>query len=166
LLWHATSRTHYAQRATSVEMIADRMTLLSLRIMGRHINVAISTASELIDDCRRRKLAYGWFPLHVQKGSIGYKRGYATVLTDLTDKDEVLYVLDEADLTFGSKGLLSSLRTIESMLKNDADGATFMIQTLEATGATASADKLRNTAERLRTAAEAVTAARREIETL
>ena len=142
------------------------MTRLSRQILGRHVNVATSTASFVIEDCRRRKLAYGWFLLHAQKGSIGYRRGYVTVLTDLTDQDEVFYLLDEADVSFGVSGLVSSVRTVESMIKNDVDGTAFAIMSLDATGATATADRLRTAAERLRVAAEAVTAARREIETL
>jgi hypothetical protein len=166
LLWYATSRAVYAQRASSVEMIAERMTRLSNRVLGRSVNVATSTASYLIEDCRRRKFAYGWMILHAQKGQVGYNRGYVTALCDLTDEDEEVYLFDAADLSFGISGLISSLKTSESMVKNDADGMELAVATLEAMGDTAMANKLRPISTRLPGLAGMITAIRRDVEAL
>ena len=166
LLWYATSRAIYGQRATSVENIAERMTRLSNRVLGRHISVANSTASDVILDCRRRRHNYGWTLMHVEKGSIGFHRGYVTMLIDLTDQDEELYLIDSTDLDFVVRGLTSSLRTTESMMNNDADGIMFTINVLNDLGNTAGAARLALTSQKLRNAATIVSDVRREVEAL
>jgi hypothetical protein len=150
LLWYATSRAHYKTRASGAEMIADRMTKLSRSIMGRHINVTTSNAASVIFDARRRRLFYGWTPMHVKKGAADIDRGYLPVLVDVDDMDHEIFLIDDDDLLFVVKGLKSSVGTIESMVSNDADGLSFLIGCLEALGRRADADRLREFAAECR----------------
>jgi hypothetical protein len=166
LLWYATSRAYYTQRATSTDMIAERMTKLSRRVMGREIRVATGTASLVIDDCRRRHNFYGWTLMHVEKGSIGWNRGYVPVLMEVNEMDEEVYLIDDEDLNFAIKGLRSSVGTIESMAINDADGLTFLIGCLEALGLRAEADRFREFAAECRAFARRAAEIRKHAEAL
>jgi hypothetical protein len=166
LLWAATSRAYYTQRATSTDMISERMTRLSRRVCGRQINVSPDTASLVLDDCRRRHNFYGWTVMHVEKGSVGWNRGYVPVLMEVNGEDEEVYLIDDEDLNFAIKGLRSSVGTIESMAINDADGLTFLIGCLEALGMRAEADRFREFAAECRAFARRAAEIRRHAESL
>jgi hypothetical protein len=150
LLWYATSRAHYSSRADSSEMIADRMTRLSRRIMGRHINVTVSNTNTTIFDARRRRHFYGWTLMHVEKGAAGLNRGYIPVLIDTDTQDHEVFLIDDEDIEHVIAGLNSSVATMESMAANEADGLSFYIGCLEALDRRADADRYREFAAECR----------------
>jgi hypothetical protein len=166
LLWYATSRAYYPSRATGVEMIAERMTKLSKRVMGREMTIATSTANEVIYDGRRRKRAYGWMLLNAEKGSIGWMRGYVPVLTDVDEEDTEIFLIDDQDLKYAIKGIQSAIRTEESMIVNTADGITFLINCLEALGSRAAADEYREFAAECRAFARRAAEVRKNADAL
>jgi hypothetical protein len=150
LLWYATSRAYYPNRATGVEMIAERMTKLSKRIEGRQINVSTSTASIVIDDGRRRCQFYGWMLMNVEKGSLGWNRGYVPILSDVDSDGFELFLIDDDDLSFAISGLQSALHTQASMITTTANGVSFLTNCLEALGSKKDADNLREFAAECR----------------
>lgn len=150
LLWYATCRAYYPHRAENVQEIATRMTRLSRRVMGRQINVATSTASDVIEDGRRRHNFYAWMLMHAEKGAAGFNRGYVPVLMDVDEEDTEIFLIDDNDLLYAISGLKSSVGTIESMITNDADGLSFLIGCLEALGDKPSADRFREFAAECR----------------
>lgn len=167
LLWYATCRAYYpTRRATGVEEIAERMTRLSRRVMGRQINVSASTATGVIYDVRRRRRTYGWMLVHVEKGSVGNNRGYVPVLADVDDVGTEIFLIDEADIDYVISGLISSVGTIESMIINDADGMSFLIGCLEALGKKREADRFREYAAEERAFARRAAEIREHAESL
>jgi len=150
LLWYATSRAYYPSRATGVEMIAERMTKLSKRIEGRQINITTSTANMVIVDCRRRCQFYGWMLMNVEKGSVGWNRGFVPILTDVDDEGFETFLLDDDDLLFAISGIKSALHTQASMIGTTANGVSFLTNCLEALGNKKAADDLREFAAECR----------------
>jgi hypothetical protein len=150
LLWMATSRIYYPHRATSTDDVAKRMTKLSRRVIGRHLDVTAATATQVIFDCRRRHRAYSWTLFHAQKGS-GDLCGFVPVPCDV-DEDEIeIYLIDDDDIGFIEAGLKSSIGTVSSMIDNDASALTLLIGCLEAQGKRKEADRWREFAAELRT---------------
>jgi hypothetical protein len=166
LLWYATSRAYYSQRADGVEEVARRMTRLSRRVTGREIRVSTSNASNVIFDCRRRRRFYGWTLEHVEKGRVGNNCGFVPVLMDVDDTDTEIFLIDEADLVYVVSGLKSSIGTIESMVANDADGCSFLIGCLEALGMRRDADRFREFAAECRAFALRAAEIRQHVQTL
>jgi hypothetical protein len=162
LLWKSTSHTYYRHRANSVQEVAARMTNLSRRVLGRHIEVSRAVAEHCIYDTRRKRLNYGWTLMHVQKGSEGFTRGFVPVLVDIDDEDFEQYLIDDADMVFVRDGLRSSVQTIVSMVLNDAHSLGFYIGILDKQGRHVgdimreARDDLRLAARRMVTAAESV----------
>ena len=142
LLWAATSRSYYPNRAESVEEIAKRMTKLSKRVMGTHYEIGYDAASHCIYDCRRRHRLYGWMLMHAQKGS-GSFGGFIPVLADAKSYDVEVFMLYEEDLECVMAGLRSSVSTYGSMIQNDADSIPLLIGCLEAQEKWAEAAKWR-----------------------
>ena len=149
LLWAATSRAYYRHRATSVDVVAERMTRLSLRIMRRHIDVTHATAQQIIYDGRRRNMAYGWMLAHAQKGS-GEFCGFVPVLRDCDETGHELFLLDADDIEFVKFGLISSVGTYRSMVRNEAEGLSLLIACLDELGMRAEADEFREFAAECR----------------
>ena len=166
LLWYATSRAYYPNRATSVEMIAERMTKLSKRIEGRQINIATITATLVIEDGRRRSQFYGWMLMNVEKGSIGWNRGYVPILTDVDGEGVELFLIDDDDLTFAISGMQSAVRTQETMITTTANGMTFITSCLDALGNRTDADRFREFAAECRAFARRAAEIRKHAEAL
>ena len=143
LLWYATSRAYYPTRATSVEMIAERMTKLSKRIEGRHINISKTVADMVIHDGRRRCLFYGWELMNVEKGSIGLSRGYVPIQKDVDEEGYEVQLIDDDDLLYAQKGMQSALHTQASMINTTANAVSFITNCLEAQGKKKEADNYR-----------------------
>jgi hypothetical protein len=133
LLWRATSRQYYQNRAVSVEEIGGRMTKLSRRVMGTHYDVSTDCASHCIYDCRRRWRTYDWTLMHAQKGR-GDFGGFVPVLVDAKNYDTAVYAIYDEDLPYVMYGLISSIATYDSMIQNDADSMPLLIACLEAMG--------------------------------
>lgn len=142
LLWQATSRTYYPNRAVSVEEIATRMTRLSRRVMGTHYDVSKDAASHCIYDCRRRWRMYDWMLMHAQKGS-GSFVGFIPVLSDAKSYDEEVFAIYDEDLPCVMYGLISSISTSDSMIQNDAEAMPMLIGCLEAQGKWKEANDMR-----------------------
>lgn len=134
LLWYAMSRVYYRRRSASDEETATRMTNLSRRVLGRHVTVTRDAVSYLKDDCYRRRLGYGWFPHHAQKGADGNLRGYIPILCDVDSDDQEYYLLDVADVDFIKAGFKSNWRTAGSHVERGAIALELVVNFMDATG--------------------------------
>jgi hypothetical protein len=132
LLWFAVNKIYYPNRASSIDDVARRMTRLSQRVMGRHINVTPQIASYLVFDCRRRRSLYNWTIWQAQKGAEGFERGFVPVLYQRHSDDTSIYLpYDLADAIFYIAGTISATGTVASMLENIAESAAIMANMLE-----------------------------------
>lgn len=134
LLFYAMSHVYYVKRANLVEEVAARMTRLSKRILGRYAIFRKDQVDYIILDARKKRLNYGWHPMHVQKGADGIHRGYVPILIDVDDEDYELALIDDEDIVFVEMGLASSLHTIATMVRHDADGIAYVVAFREAMG--------------------------------
>jgi hypothetical protein len=120
LLWYATSRAFFMERAKSIAEIAERMTRLSRQILGQHYEVENRQVEHVLGTVRDTPLAYGVGYPHVQKGAIGLNRQYVPILTDYDVALGRAYLVDDEDCEATKKGAISSLTTCATMLRHEA----------------------------------------------
>lgn len=119
LLWYATCRAFFAERATTVNEVAERMTRLSRQILGRYYDVSAQQAERVLAVVRDTPLAYGFGYPHVQKGS-GEDRAYVPIQTDYDPALGRAFLVDDDDLDSIKQGAVSSLTTLATMMQHEA----------------------------------------------